>query len=142
MTREQIVGILNGMHRAWNNRDPVALASAHTDDGVVYSPIFGEVHGKAAIEKSYRDLFLGFADWTFEPVELVVDGLRAAQLFNVTATHTSEMFGVPPSHRRFKIQGVLVFEFREEGKVAVERRLYDFTGLLIQMGVIKAKPGG
>jgi hypothetical protein len=37
---------------------------------------------------------------------------------------------------------VLVFEFREEGKVAVERRLYDFTGLLIQMGVIKAKPGG
>ena len=142
MTREQIVGVLNAMQRAWNSRDSVALASAHTDDGVVYSPIFGAVHGKAAIEKSYRDLFLGFADWTFEPVELVVDGLRAAQLFNVSATHTSEMFGMPPSHRRFKIQGVLVFEFREEGKIAVERRLYDFTGLLIQMGVIKAKPGG
>ena len=61
-------------------------------------------------------------------------------MFNVTASHTSELFGVPPTHRRFKIQGVLVFEFRD-GKVAVERRLYDFTGLLIQMGVIKAKPG-
>jgi hypothetical protein len=36
---------------------------------------------------------------------------------------------------------VLVFEFRD-GKVAVEKRLYDFTGLLIQMGVIRAKPGG
>ena len=129
------------MHRASNSRDAAALADAHTDDGVIYSPIFGEVHGRAAIEKSYRDLFIAFADWTYEPAELVVDGLRAAQLFSVTASHTSELFGVPPTHRRFKFQGVLVLEFRD-GKIAVERRLYDFTGLLIQMGVIKAKPGG
>ena len=141
MTREQIVGVLNTMQRAWNSRDSAALAAVHTDDGVVYSPIFGEVHGKAAIDKSYRDLFTAFADWTFEPQELIVDGLRAAQLFTVTATHTSEIFGVPATNRRFKIQGVLVFEFRE-GKIAVEKRLYDFTGLLIQMGVIRAKPGG
>ena len=141
MTREQIVGILNAMNRAWNSRDPVALAAAHADDGIVYSPIFGEVRGKAAIEKAYRDLFVAFADWTFEPTELIVDGLRAAESFNVTATHTSEMFGMAPTHRRFKTQGVLIFEFRD-GKIAVERRLYDFTGLLIQMGVIKAKPGG
>ncbi len=141
MTREQIVGVFNGMHRAWNSRDSAALALAHTDDGVVYSPIFGAVHGRAAIEKSYRDLFAAFADWTFEPQELIVDGLRAAQTFTVTATHTSEMFGVPATHRRFKVQGVLVFEFRD-GKIAVEKRLYDFSGLLIQIGVIKAKPGG
>ena len=141
MTREQIVGVLNTMQRAWSGRDPAGLAAAHAEDGVVYSPIFGEVRGKAAIAKAYRDLFTAFSDWTFEPADLVVDGLRAAQLFNVTATHTSEIFGMAPTHRRFKIQGVLVFEFRD-GKIAVERRLYDFTGLLIQMGVIKAKPGG
>ena len=141
MTREQIVGVLNAMHRASNSRDAAALAAAHTDDGVIYSPIFGEVHGRAAIEKSYHDLFIAFADWTYEPAELVVDGLRAAQVFSVTASHTSELFGVQPTHRRFRFQGVLVLEFRD-GKIAVERRLYDFTGLLIQMGVIKAKPGG
>lgn len=141
MTREQIVSVLNSMQRAWNSRDAAALAMVHTDDGVVYSPIFGEVHGKPAIEKSYRDLFTAFADWTFEPQELIVDGSRAAQVFTVTATHTSEIFGVPATNRRFKIHGVLVFEFRD-GKIAVEKRLYDFTGLLIQMGVIRAKPGG
>ena len=140
MTREQVVAVLNAMQRSWNSRDPVGLAAVHTEDGVVYSPIFGEVNGRAAIEKSYRDLFTAFADWTFEPAELVVDGMRAAQLFSVTATHTSEIFGLAATHRRFKIQGVLMFEFGD-GKIAVERRLYDFTGLLIQMGVIKAKPG-
>lgn len=129
------------MQRGWNSRDPAALASAHAEDGVVFSPIFGEVRGRAAIEKSYRDLFTAFADWTFEPSELIVDGLRAAQLVSVNASHTSEIFGVQPSHRKFRIQGVLVFEFRD-GKVQIERRLYDFTGLLIQLGVIKAKPGG
>jgi steroid delta-isomerase-like uncharacterized protein len=139
MTREQIVAVLNTMQRSWNSRDPVGLTAAHADDGVIYSPIFGQVSGRAAIEKSYRDLFTAFADWTFEPQELIVDGLRAAQLFSVTATHTSEMFGMSATNRRFKIQGVLVFEFRD-GKVAVERRVYDFTGLLIQMGVLKAKP--
>jgi len=139
MTREQIVAVLNTMQRAWNSRDPVALTSAHTDDGVIHSLIFGEVRGRAAIEQSYRDLFTAFADWTFEGGDLIVDGTRAAQLATVTATHTSELFGVAPTHRRFKFQGVLIFEFRD-GKVAVERRLYDFTGLLIQIGVIKAKP--
>jgi steroid delta-isomerase-like uncharacterized protein len=141
MTREQIVAVLNTMQRAWNSRDPAALAAAHTDDGVVYSPIFGEIHGRPAIEKSYRDLFTAFSDWTFEADELIVDGLRAAQLCTVTGTHTSEMFGVAATHRRFKFQGVLFLEFRD-GKVAIERRLYDFTSVLIQMGVIKAKPGG
>ena len=139
MTREQIVSVLNGMHRAWNSRDPGPLAAAHTDDGVIQSPIFGEVHGRKAIEQSYRDLFTAFADWTFEPGELIVDGSRAAQFCTVTATHTSELFGVAPTHRRFKFQGVLIFEFRD-GKIAVERRLYDFTGMLVQIGVIKAKP--
>jgi hypothetical protein len=35
---------------------------------------------------------------------------------------------------------VLIFEWRD-GKIAVERRLYDFTSLLLQVGVLKAKPG-
>jgi steroid delta-isomerase-like uncharacterized protein len=139
VTREQIVAVLNTMQRAWNSRDSVGLGAAHTDDGVVYSPIFGEVRGRAAIEQSYRDLFTAFADWTFEPHELIVDGDRAAQMFAVSATHTSELFGVPATHRRFRIHGVLIFDF-EDGKVGVERRLYDFTGLLVQMGVVKAKP--
>ena len=68
MTREQIVGVLQfnapGLERRDRGR-PRRCASRTT--GVIYSPIFGEVHGKAAIEKSYRDLFLAFADWTYEP---------------------------------------------------------------------------
>jgi len=140
MTREQIVSVTQAMQRAWNARDPVALAAVHAEDGVVHSPMFGEVHGRAEIERTYGEMFRGFADWSFEGQELIIDGNRAAQAFTATATHTSELFGVEATQRKFKVQGVLVFEMRD-GKVQSERRLYDFTSLLLQVGVLKAKPG-
>jgi steroid delta-isomerase-like uncharacterized protein len=140
MTREQTVSLMNAIQRAWNARDPVALAAAHAEDGVVHSPLFGELHGRPEIERAYRDLFRAFEDWAFEGQDLIIDGNRTAQVFTVAATHTSELFGVEATNRRFKIQGVLVFEFFD-GKIVSERRLYDFTGLLVQVGVLKAKPG-
>jgi ketosteroid isomerase-like protein len=54
MTREQIVGVMQVMQRAWIAKDPVALAAVHAEDSVVYSPMFGEVHGRAEIERTYR----------------------------------------------------------------------------------------
>ena len=139
MTREQIVGVLNAMQRGWNARDPVALAGLFSDKAVVQSPIFGDLRGRPAIEQSYRDLFRGFADWAFEGEEVIVDGSRAAQLFTVTATHSSDMFGVEATHRSFKVKGVLIFEFRD-GRIVHEQRLYDFTALLLQTGILKARP--
>ena len=139
MTREQIVAVLNVMQRAWNARDPAALAALFADNAVVQSPIFGELRGRLMIEQSYRDLFRGFADWAFEGQDVIVDGSRAAQIFTVTATHTSDMFGVDATHRSFKVKGVLVFEFRD-GRITYEQRHYDFTSLLLQVGVLKARP--
>ena len=47
--------------------------------------------------------------------------------------------GLPGSNRRFKIQGVRLFTMAD-GLVQHERRMYDFTGLLIQVGVLRGKP--
>ncbi|MBP1606970.1 MAG: hypothetical protein H6Q08_2344, partial [Acidobacteria bacterium] len=37
-------------------------------------------------------------------------------------------------------QGVFLLRLRG-GAIAEERRIYDFTGLLTQIGVLRAKPG-
>ena len=140
MTRTEITGFLTRRQDHWTARDARALALDHTPDGVVHSPIFGVVHGVEAIETTYRNLFNVFADWTFDAQDLIVEGDRAVQLFRVTATHTNELFGVPATNRRLEIRGALIFDF-QDGKIARERRLYDFTGLLLQLGILKAKPG-
>jgi hypothetical protein len=44
-----------------------------------------------------------------------------------------------PTGRTFDSALVMVFDF-DKGLIAHERRIYDFTGLLVQVGAIKAKP--
>lgn len=137
--RAEISRLFDARAQAWRDRDPVALAATHSEDGVISSPIFGKVTGRAAIEQSYRDLFTRFADWTLRGQSVIVDGSRAAQVFDVQATHTSELFGIPATGRRFEIHGALIFDLDGQ-RIQRERRLYDFTGMLLQLGVLRAKP--
>ena len=62
-----------------------------------------------------------------------------AQAFVIHATHTGTFMGLPGTGRRVEVEGVCFFEM-SEGLIAHERRYYDFTGMLIQLGVLKAKP--
>jgi predicted ester cyclase len=138
-TRAEIEHLFEMRMKAWKSRDPGRLAATHTVDGRVSSPIFGKVDGRPAIEQSYRDLFTQFADWTLEGEPLVIDGQRVAQAFQVHATHTSEFYGLAATGRRFTLQGVVMFEMAA-GKIAVEKRIYDFSGFVVQLGLIKARP--
>lgn len=140
MTREQIVALFTERQGMWRRRDPDGLSSMHADDATVASPIFGTVVGRHNIRESYRNLFKGFADWTLESTDLLIDGARVAQGFKVNATHTSDLFGVEPTNRRFEIHGVVIYDLNDDGQILRERRMYDFTGMLIQMGILRARP--
>jgi steroid delta-isomerase-like uncharacterized protein len=140
MTRQDVETLFNRRQEAWNSRDPVALTELHTEEGTIVSPIFRTVHGRREILESYRSLFTHFPDWTLTGQALLIDGTRIAQSFRVEATHAGDFMGMPGSGRRFDIEGMLLFEM-QDGLVAYERRYYDFTGLLIQLGVLRSKPG-
>ena len=47
--------------------------------------------------------------------------------------------GMPATGRPFHLAVVFLYELRDH-KIVRERRIYDFTGLLLQIGVLKAKP--
>jgi steroid delta-isomerase-like uncharacterized protein len=139
MTREEVVHLFERRNEAWGRHDSAALANDHAEDATVTSPIFGNISGRDAILGTYRDLFAAFADWIVEAQDLLIDGDRVAEVFTAKGTHVHEFFGVPGTGRRFLIRGVLVFKFKD-GKIAHEDRYYDFTGMLLQIGVLKARP--
>ena len=139
MTRAEAVAFFEQQQREWASRDADALARHYTADGTIVSPMFRTVQGRDAIEQSYRTLFTTFPDWEYVGDPPLVDGDRIAQPFVVHATHSGEFFGLPGSGRAFDITGVRVFEIRD-GLIAWERRYYDFTGLLMQLGVLRSKP--
>lgn len=139
MTRDEAATLFAERDAIWRRGDTHALASLHADDGVIISPLFGVIKGLEAIEKSYENIFKIFNDLTLTTEDIVADGDRVAQFFASHATHTSDVFGIPATGRKFKVNGVLVFYFKD-GKIVKERRMYDFTSMLIQLGVLKAVP--
>lgn len=139
MPNAEITQFFQTQQLHWNARDPEALTGCHTDDGTIVSPIFRTVQGGPAILSSYRALFEIFPDWDYVGEDLLIDGNRVAQPFSVKATHVGEFMGLPGSGRRFEIQGVRLFTLRD-GRIQFERRYYDFTGLLIQIGILRGKP--
>jgi predicted ester cyclase len=50
-----------------------------------------------------------------------------------------EFCGLAPTGKRFEVRCAFLF-FLKDNKIAREIRIYDFTGLLLQLGVLSAKP--
>jgi steroid delta-isomerase-like uncharacterized protein len=139
MTRAEFQAIVDRFQQAFDRRDPVALASFHTEDGVVESPMFATLRGRKAIEDSQRAFFLAFPDAAQTIDQVVIDPPHIALFATMQATHVNEFFGLPGTGRRIEFRGGRLF--RMEGDlIAHERRIYDFTGLLVQVGVLRAKP--
>jgi len=141
MSHDQIREFFDAQEEHWRARDPVKLAGGHAEDGLIISPIFGTVTGRPAIRASYESLFTIFPDWDYRADHILIDlnGASVAEPFTATATHVGEFMGLAGCGRRFEIQGVRLFEMRD-GLIARERRYYDFTGMLIQLGVLRGKP--
>ena len=139
MTRQDALAFFAARQRLWQAHDADALAGGHSATGVVMSPMFGRRSGRDAIRESYRSLFTMFPDWAFVATDPIIEGARIALPFSATATHVGEFMGLAGTNRRFQIQGVRLIEMAD-GLMQVERRLYDFTGLLIQVGVLRGKP--
>jgi steroid delta-isomerase-like uncharacterized protein len=141
MTRDEISDFLHRYVKAWERADLPALIACYADNPQVSSPIFHTLSGQQQIEKSFHDLFQAFGNWELRIDDIIVDreeGDRAVLLFTAHATHKGEIFGASATGRRFENRVVVIFTF-ENGRIAKDTRLYDFTGMLLQLGILKAK---
>ena len=140
MTRAEIEALFARWHAALIDHDTDALGALYADDCVVESPLAaGAVQGRAANTRVHRAFFDAFPDITFNQEELVIDDDRVVQIGTLTGTDTGGLMGMAPSGRPAVVPIVLFSKVRN-GEIVYERRVYDFTGLLVQIGVLKARP--
>ena len=139
VTRADIERVTERFIRTMNRHDPRGLAALYSENCIVASPLFSELHGRAAVEESFREWFRIFPDIEFRLETAVIDPPHASVATMNTATHEGELFGLPASHKKIEFRTVRLVEI-EDGLIGAERRIYDFTGLLVQLGVIRAKP--
>lgn len=139
MTRDETLDLLHHWQSAVDQRDLDAYRALYSEDAEIFSPLAGAVSGRDGAEKSLRTFLAAFPDVTFATEPPIVDGHRAACVSTVSGTNVGGLLGLPPSGRSFQFTIVFVLEIKN-GFIVRERRLYDSTGLLVQIGVLKAKP--
>ena len=140
MTRAELQVLAERYLETWRRRDPVSIAALHAVDGVVESPIYATLRGRKAIEDASRAFFTSFPDATLETDAILIDPPHGATFTTINATHKNDFFGMPGTNRHIEFRNARLVLWDEQGLIAHERRIYDFTGLLVQLGVLRAKP--
>ena len=140
MSREEIVALFAHRDQAWQRRDAATLAADHAEDATAESPMQGRLVGRDRIGGVYSSWFAAFPDLSFTSRELLIDGHRVAEVYAVTGTQSAPFGGVPATGRRIEFRGVWLYTLSPEGKIVADERLYDVTNVLVQLGVLRAKP--
>ena len=140
MTRQEIVALFTRRDRDYNRRDAPALAADHAEDAVAISPIQGRLDGRARIQEAYQLWFSAFGDLVFTTDEIVIDGHRVVQFVTIAGKQTGPFGGLPATGRKFQITGAWLHTLDEAGRIIKDRRVYDVTNMLVQLGALRTKP--
>jgi len=139
MTRKEMEHFFARRDEAWQHHDSAALTMDHAEDGEVESPFSGKLKGHSAIEKVYDQWFSSFPDVEYVTEHLLIDRNSAVQIVKMAGMQKGDFCGLAPSGKRFEVRCAFYFSFAKN-KIAQEIRIYDMTGVLVQLGVLKAKP--
>jgi steroid delta-isomerase-like uncharacterized protein len=141
MTSDETRAFVKRYCDLWERGNVRGLVDCYAEHAHIDSPMFHAIDGREAIEKSFVDLFQVFTDSKIHIDDIIVDCESAEHCVTVWTshgTHRGMLFGMPGSGRRIDVAGAFVMRF-ENGRIVRERRLYDFVGMLVQLGVLKAK---
>jgi steroid delta-isomerase-like uncharacterized protein len=139
MTRDDVLAVLDRWREALTRRDMTAFGALYSEAAGLESPLAGSVRGRDAIVAATGAFFVAFPNAELVFDEPIVDGDRVVLHAEVSGTDVGGIMGLPPSGRSFRFPAALSFTIRDH-LIVRERRIYDFTGLLVQVGALKAKP--
>ena len=131
--RVGIEAVIARMFSAYNRHDAAAIAADHAEDCVVDSPIAGVHMGRSAVERTLRSLFDAFPDLNLVPDELLIFENRAVWTGKAQGTDTGGFMGLPRTGKPFSTAMIFLFTFDDNHRVLRERRIYDFSRMLLQL---------
>lgn len=104
-------------------------------DFVELDPLPGQSQGREGLKEIIAQLRTAFPDihWVIE--EMLAEGAKVSTRFTWSGTHRGPFLGIPATHRRITVKGVVIDRL-EEGKMADSRILMDSLGMMQQLGVL------
>ena len=141
MTRAEIERLLQEHRDGFVQRDPEALAAGHLSEGTFQSTATNIVRGRPAIEAVYRNWFAAFPDLLLQWDSALIDESQGRAMFfwTLTGTHRGSFFGIQGTGLQVSTEGAAEVYFADGGIQSI-RHVFDFTGMLVAAGVLKARP--
>jgi steroid delta-isomerase-like uncharacterized protein len=122
---------------ALEHQDVPTLMADYADDCIVESPSAGTHTGKQAIQEALNAIFDAL-DIQVRQQSILIDGDSVAASVQMEGKDVGTFLGLPPTGKSFRAPAVLLYDLKD-GRIVRERRVYDFTGLMVQIGLLKAK---
>lgn len=137
--RASTAAVMTRWLAAMKARDVEAVVALTSPDCIVEAMTGATRSGREGIREVYGEWFKGFPDVAFHAQETIVDEDRGALVLTIAGTDTGGFMALPATGKSFRLSAVFMFTVANE-QVVRYRSVFDFTGVLVQVGILKAKP--
>jgi predicted ester cyclase len=99
----------------------------------------GLANGHEGFKRVLGPFIEAFPDLHLEVQFTVADEDRIALYVSTSGTHQGPFMGTAPTGKQFKVNGVDIFRFNEDGKVVAHWGVFDTFGMLAQLGLVPSQ---
>jgi len=96
----------------------------------------GMANGHEGFKRVLGGFVEAFPDLHLEVQFTVAGDDRIMFYISTAGTHRGPFMGAPPTGKQFKVNGVDILRFNDEGKVAAHWGVFDTFGMLAQLGLV------
>jgi steroid delta-isomerase-like uncharacterized protein len=125
--------LMSGIAEAYSTGDASKLRSLFAQNCYFEDVATGHVsRGIESVVQYCEPFFSHWPDLSLEVVSQVADEDVGAQEWIMSATHANEVFGVPPTGKKFRVRGVSYYQF-EKGAIIRSSDYFDIKTLIAQI---------
>lgn len=120
------------------NRGNDAFLDEYFGPGYVIHRLDGDLD-EAGFRANHRQMLQAFPDTRMRILQQVAEGDLVVSRWEVKATHTGPLMGIPPTGKAITSSGIIITRV-EDGRAVEEWEQFDMFGLMTQLGVIPPGP--
>ena len=120
---------------AFNTQNLDAIDELFAPEYVLHIAGSPDVQGPETLKQMVAGSLVNLTDATLVVDDMVAEGDKVVTRWTMTAIHSGEFMGVPPTGQQITMQGVIIDRF-VDGRVAEAWESFDMYGLMKQLGAI------
>lgn len=130
---------LQTIYEAFNRHDAGRLRELLADDFVDHEPNpMTTGQGPEGAVSWAQAMFAAFPDVRMDVRDVIAEDDRVVGRVRMTGTHTGELLGMPPTHRRIDVETIDIMRVRD-GRIVEHWGVSDQTAMYTQLGLAPAE---